>query len=79
LDYKWRMGYINYFYVNIMKKILIIHNIATSYYKNIVFNALYEQYEDFKLIYLDETQSNRDWEVDLSYLGYPHEVLFGYH
>jgi len=57
-------------------KLIILHNIATSYYKNIVFNALYEQYEDFKLIHLAETQSNRDWEVDLSYLEYPHEVLF---
>ncbi len=57
-------------------KLLILHNLATSYYKNILFNSLYGKFKDFKVIHLAETQSNRKWEIDLSYLCYPYEVLF---
>ncbi len=57
-------------------KLLILHNIATSYYKNIVFNALSKKYKDFKVVHLGEIQSNRDWKIDLSYLKYDYQVMF---
>ncbi len=57
-------------------ELLILHNIATSYYKNIVFNALENRYKEFKVIHLAETQSDRKWEIDLSYLNYPYKILF---
>ena len=40
------------------------------------FCSLYEEFKDFKVIHLAETQSNRKWEIDLSYLHYSYEVLF---
>lgn len=59
-----------------MVRLLIIHNIATSYYKNIVFNALYKKFNNFEVIHLAETQKIRDWKTDLSGLNYPYTILF---
>ncbi|WP_421716483.1 glycosyltransferase family 4 protein [Arcobacter arenosus] len=56
-------------------KILLIHNIATSYYKNIVFNEFYKIYKNFKVLHLAETEKIRDWKIDLSDIEYPYEVL----
>ena len=56
-------------------KILLIHNIATSYYKNIVFNEFYKHHQNFKVIHLAETEKIRDWKIDLSDIKYPYEVL----
>ena len=57
------------------KKLLLIHNIATSYYKNIVFNEFYNIHENFKVIHLAETEKIRDWKIDLSDIKYPCEVF----
>lgn len=59
-----------------MIKLLIIHNIASAYYKNIVFNSLYKKYKNFKVIHIAETQKDRDWNINLSYLEYPYKILF---
>jgi len=59
-----------------MLKLLVLHNIASSYYKNIVFNALYKKFKNFKVIYFSETKSNRKWDIDLSYLNYKYSILF---
>ena len=56
-------------------KVLLLHNIATSYYKNIVYNEFYQIYKNFKVIHLAETEKIRDWKIDLSDLHYPYEVL----
>ena len=58
-----------------MKKVVFIHNIATAYYKNIVFNSFYEKHNNLKVIHLAETEKRRDWKVDLSDIKYPYEVL----
>lgn len=58
-----------------MKKILLLHNIATSYYKNIVFNEFYKIHKNFKVIHLAETEKIRDWKIDLSDIKYPYEVF----
>lgn len=56
-------------------KILLLHNIATSYYKNIVFNEFYKRNYNFKVIHLAETEKIRDWKIDLSDIKYPYEIL----
>ena len=53
-----------------MKKLLIIHNIATSYYKNIVFNELYKKYKNVEILHLAETENIREWRIDLSDINY---------
>lgn len=58
-----------------MKKVLLIHNIATSYYKNIVFNEFFKLYNNFKVIHLAETENIRDWKIDLTDIEYPYSVL----
>jgi len=58
------------------KKVLIFHNIASSYYKNCVFQAFYELYHDVKVVHLAETRGIRSWKFDRSELGYPNEMLF---
>jgi len=58
-----------------VKKLLLLHNIATSYYKNIVFNEFYKIHKDFKVVHLAETEKIRDWKVDLSDIKYPCDVL----
>lgn len=58
-----------------MEKVLLLHNIATSYYKNIVFNEFYKIHKDFKVIHLAETEKIRDWKIDLSDIEYPYEVF----
>lgn len=58
-----------------MKKILLLHNIATSYYKNIVFNEFYKIHKNFKVIHLAETEKIRDWKIDLSDIKYPYEIF----
>lgn len=62
--------------MKIQKKILIIHEIATSYYKNIIFNELYKKYKNLKVIHLAETAKRRGWNIDLNDIKYPCDVLF---
>lgn len=57
------------------KKILLLHNIATSYYKNIVFNEFYKIHSNFKVIHLAETEKIRDWKIDISDIKYPYNIL----
>ncbi len=57
------------------KKILLFHNIATSYYKNIVFNEFYKIHKNFKVIHLAETEKIRDWEIDINDIKYPYNIL----
>jgi glycosyltransferase involved in cell wall biosynthesis len=56
-------------------KLLIFHPIATSYYKNIVFNELYKKHDNLKIIHLAETDKKRDWKVDFSDIYYNYEIL----
>ena len=56
-------------------KTLILHNIASSYYKNILFSALYKKYNDFKVIHFAETQDIRQWKMRYEELNYPYEIL----
>ncbi|MCK5537625.1 MAG: glycosyltransferase family 4 protein [Bacteroidales bacterium] len=56
-------------------KLLLFHNIATSYYKNIVFNEFYKIHNDFKVVHLAETEKIRDWKIDISDIEYPYEIL----
>ena len=57
-------------------KVLIFHNIASSYYKNCLFNALYEQYKNILVVQLAESREIRSWKMDFSDLHYPYKVLF---
>lgn len=56
-------------------KILLFHNIATSYYKNIVFNEFYKIHKNFKVIHLAETEKIRDWKIDISDIEYLYAIL----
>lgn len=56
-------------------KVIILHNIISPY-KTLLFNELYELNEEIKVLYMAETESNREWEVEKNDLKFPHEVMF---
>lgn len=57
-------------------KLLISHLVAHSYYKNILFNTLFDSFKDFEVVFLAETRNNWEGEVDYSYMEFPYSVLF---
>ena len=56
-------------------KTVIIHNIVTPY-KTVLFNELYKKLSTMEVIYIAETESRRDWELDMASLRHPYSILF---
>lgn len=57
------------------KQLIIVHNIIAPY-KVILFNSLYKNIPNLKVIFIAETENRRDWEIDYGKLNFPYEVLF---
>jgi len=61
-----------------MKKfrVLILQNIISPY-KTLLFNALREVLNmDFKILYLAETEGNREWRIDKNEIKFAFDVMF---
>jgi glycosyltransferase involved in cell wall biosynthesis len=56
-------------------KIAILHNIIAPY-KTSLFNALHEIYDNFKVLYISETEHRREWEINKDDIKFPHEIMF---
>ena len=56
-------------------KVLILHNIISPY-KTLLFNELYKLCPGLIVLYMADTESNRDWDINKDDLKCPYEVLF---
>lgn len=56
-------------------RVMILHNIISPY-KTLIFNKLYQQYEDMKVVYISETEAIREWHIDREELHFPHDIMF---
>jgi len=56
-------------------KIVILHNIISPY-KTLLFNELYKICNNIKVLYMAETESNREWNIKREDLNFPYEVMF---
>ena len=56
-------------------KIVILHNIISPY-KTLLFNALHEAYDNFKVLYISESERRREWVIDTNELKFPYEIMF---
>jgi len=56
-------------------KIVILHNIISPY-KTLLFNELSKIYNGFYVLYMAETESNREWDIKIDEINFPHEVMF---
>ena len=57
------------------RKIVILHNIISPY-KTLLFNALHEAYDNFKVLYISESERRREWVIDTNELKFPYEIMF---
>lgn len=55
-------------------KIVILHNIISPY-KTLLFNELFKVINDFKVLYMAETEANRDWNIRKDELNFPYEFI----
>lgn len=57
-------------------KVVIVHNIISAY-KTRLFNVLAKNLgADLRVIYLGETESQREWSIDTKIIAFAYEVLF---
>ena len=56
-------------------KIVILHNVISPY-KTLLFNELYKLCNSIKVLYMAETESNREWNVKKDELKFPYEIMF---
>jgi len=56
-------------------KIVILHNIISPY-KTLLFNELSKIYNGFYVLYMAETESNREWDIKIDEINFSHEVMF---
>jgi len=56
-------------------KITIIHNIISPY-KTLLFNELASICQNLTILYMAETENNRDWAVRKDLLKFPYNILF---
>jgi len=57
-------------------RVLILQNIISPY-KTLLFNALREVLNiDFKILYLAETEGNREWRIDKNEIKFAFDVMF---
>jgi glycosyltransferase involved in cell wall biosynthesis len=57
------------------ERIGIVHNIISPY-KTVLFNELFKICKGIHVIYMAETEGNRDWSIRRDELQFPHEILF---
>lgn len=56
-------------------KIVILHNIISPY-KTLLFNELFEICSNLKVLYMAETENNREWDFKRDDFKFPYEVMF---
>ncbi|MDD2889019.1 MAG: glycosyltransferase family 4 protein [bacterium] len=56
-------------------KVLILHNIISPY-KTLLFNELYKLYDKITVLYMAETEKNREWNINKDELQFPYEIMF---
>ncbi len=56
-------------------RVVILHNIISPY-KTLLFNALNKVMDDFKVLYISETEHRREWVINKDELRFPYEVMF---
>lgn len=56
------------------QNIVILHNIITPY-KTLLFNELFKINNNIKVLYMAESESNRDWNIKKDELNFPHEFI----
>jgi len=56
-------------------KVAIIHNIIAPY-KSLLFNELGTICPDLRVLYMAETESDRDWAIRKDFLDFPYDILF---
>jgi glycosyltransferase involved in cell wall biosynthesis len=56
-------------------KVAIIHNIIAPY-KSLLFNELGTICPDLRVLYMAETESDRDWVIRKDFLDFPYDILF---
>ena len=54
--------------------VVIIHNIITPY-KTLLINELYKIRSNLKVLYMAETESNRDWFINKDEMKFPYEIV----
>jgi len=59
-----------------MPKCIILANYWAADYKILLFNALFGQYRDLKVLYIAETEEIREWSINRDELKFPYEVMF---
>ncbi|MEW6607569.1 MAG: glycosyltransferase [bacterium] len=55
--------------------IVILHNIVTPY-RNALFSEIARIHDDFKVIFIAETEIPRDWIIDKGNMQYDYEILY---
>jgi len=55
--------------------IVILHNIISPY-RTLLFNALHEAYDNFKVLYISESEHRREWKIDKDDIKFPYYVMF---
>lgn len=56
-------------------RILILHN-GISPYKIVLFDELCAVSSDIEVLFMAETEKNRQWRIDASELNFPHRIMF---
>jgi hypothetical protein len=56
-------------------KTVILHNIVTSY-KTALFNEFHKSLSSMEVIYIAETESRRDWELNKESMRHRYTILF---
>jgi glycosyltransferase involved in cell wall biosynthesis len=57
------------------KKVVILHNIISPY-KILLFNALHEAYDNFKVLYISESEQRREWKINKDGIKFSYEIMF---
>ena len=57
------------------RRVLILHN-GISPYKIVLFNELYAICNDIEVLFIAETERNRQWHIDTGELSFPHRIMF---
>ncbi len=67
---------LHYFLLCPMRKnIAILHNIVSPY-KTLLFNEIYNLGVNITVIFMAESERNREWNIDEKEFAFPHEFLF---
>jgi len=57
------------------KTIVIVHNIVTSY-KIALFDELSKLLQNLYVVFIAQSETRRDWQIDISQIKFPHTILF---